>query len=118
MSALIETSRGFGLFVDGRLDSFALCRRFGRGHVVGPVVATSDVAARAVVAPHIEAHAGTFLRVDTHRESSDFRNFLVEAQMPVFDTVTTMTRGRGFIDPNSVPAGRAKTYGLTTQALG
>lgn len=119
MAALFEKAVGTtGLFRNGTLVAYALCRRFGRGHVVGPVVATSDDDARAVIAPHVEAHAGSFLRVDTHRDTSEFRTFLVSAGMPVFDTVTTMTKGRSFLNPNTLEPGRPRTYGLATQALG
>lgn len=119
MASLVEKSVGAtGLFRDGALSAFALCRRFGRGHVVGPVVANSDQDARAVIAPHVATHAGTFLRVDTHLETSEFRTFLVAAGMPVFDTVTTMTKGVSFLNPNKLASGRPRTYGLATQALG
>ena len=115
---LVKSVDATGLFRDGKLTAFAFCRRFGRGHVVGPVVAASDDDAHAVIAPHVEAHAGTFLRVDTHRDTSEFGTFLASAGMPVFDTVTTMTKGRSFLNPNTLEPGRPRTYGLATQALG
>lgn len=119
MAALFEKSVGTtGLFRNGTLVAYALCRRFGRGHVVGPVVAMSDDDARAVISPHVEAHAGTFLRVDTHRNTIEFGTFLASAGMPVFDTVTTMTKGQSFLNPNMLEPGRLRTYGLATQALG
>lgn len=119
MAALYEKSVGTtGLFRNGKLAAFAFCRRFGRGHVVGPVVAAADDDARAVIAPHVETHAGTFLRVDTHRNTTEFGTFLVAAGMPVFDTVTTMTKGISFLNPNTLEPGRLRTYGLATQALG
>ncbi|WP_348627650.1 hypothetical protein [Rhizobium sp. L9] len=61
-------SKGVVLVRSGRVEAFALCRRFGRSHVVGPVVAVSDADAIAVVHPHALEHAGSFLRLDT-RES-------------------------------------------------
>jgi GNAT superfamily N-acetyltransferase len=49
IASLFQGSVGYGLFRDDRLEAFALCRRFGRGHVVGPVVAGNDAEAIAVV---------------------------------------------------------------------
>ncbi|MGC2780640.1 MAG: GNAT family N-acetyltransferase, partial [Bradyrhizobium sp.] len=91
IEALFHQSRGYGLFRSGQLTAFALCRRFGRGHVVGPVVATCDDDAIAVVAPHVAAHAGQFLRLDTHIESNAFRTFVARAGLVLHDTVTTMS---------------------------
>ena len=42
IGALFAHSSGYGLFREDKLCAFALCRRFGRGHVVGPVVAAND----------------------------------------------------------------------------
>lgn len=118
MAALFEKSTATGLYRDGRLVAFALCRRFGRGFVVGPVVAEADEDARAVVAPHVAEHAGTFLRLDTHRKSGVFRTFIAEAGLPVFDTVLTMTQGGHFTDPGDSPPGTPCTYALVSQAYG
>ena len=43
-----------------------LGRRFGRGQVVGPVLASCDEDAIAVVAPHLAAQEGHFVGLDTH----------------------------------------------------
>jgi hypothetical protein len=51
ITALLRQSSGYGLFRSDALEAFALCRRFGRGHVVGPVVASCDADAIAIVAP-------------------------------------------------------------------
>ncbi|EJZ18726.1 GNAT family N-acetyltransferase, partial [Rhizobium sp. Pop5] len=50
---------------DGRLCGFAALRTFGRGEVIGPVVATGLDDAKALVAHFIARRAGQFLRVDT-----------------------------------------------------
>ena len=63
-AALIEKlfahSAGYGLFKTNKLNAFALCRPFGRGHVVGPVVAESDADAVAIVRPHVMDHPAAF----------------------------------------------------------
>ncbi|TIP41611.1 MAG: GNAT family N-acetyltransferase, partial [Mesorhizobium sp.] len=120
--ALIEKlfahSVGYGLFDGNKLTAFALCRPFGRGHVVGPVVAESDADAVAVLQPHVADHSGTFLRVDTHMDSGEFAAFLSHAAMPVFDTVLTMSLGKRLADFAALGEASPKTYALASQTLG
>jgi len=118
ITGLVPQSNGFGLFRSGQLAAFALCRRFGRGHVVGPVVASCDEDAIAVVAPHVAAHERHFLRLDTHLQAGQFRTFVDRAGLSVYDTVTTLSLGAEFIDPNRRNAGQPVTYALASQAFG
>ncbi|WP_316229456.1 GNAT family N-acetyltransferase [Bradyrhizobium sp. SZCCHNR1070] len=117
MTALLAQSRSFGLFRAGQLAAFALCRRFGRGHVVGPVVASCDSDAIAVVAPHVAAHAGQFLRLDTH-QTGEFRDFLARAGLDLFDAITTMSLRNDV--KSAYPRGhdRPTSYGVVSQAFG
>ena len=118
LAALLEQSAGVGLFRHGRLEAFALCRPFGRGHVVGPIVASSDEDAIVVAAPHVAAHEGQFLRIDTHLADGEFCSFLARCGLAFFDTVTTMSLGGEFRDPNLRSEKRTVTYALASQALG
>ncbi|MDF0600958.1 GNAT family N-acetyltransferase [Psychromarinibacter sp. C21-152] len=59
LSAILET--GEMLLAEG---GFAMLRPFGRGHVVGPVVARDAATARALIAEAATRRAGAFLRVD------------------------------------------------------
>ncbi|WP_214472633.1 GNAT family N-acetyltransferase [Mesorhizobium sp. dw_380] len=121
-AALIEKlfahSAGYGLFKGDTLNAFALCRPFGRGHVVGPVVAESDADAMAVVRPHVADHSGSFLRVDTHMDNGEFAAFLAHSGMPVFDTVLTMSMGKRLTDFAVDGAATSVTYALASQTLG
>lgn len=121
-AALIEKlfahSTGYGLFKGDALNAFALCRPFGRGHVVGPVVASSDAEAVTVVRPHVTHHSGSFLRVDTHMESGEFAAFLSHSGLPVYDTVLTMSMGRRLADFAVGGATAPVTYALASQTLG
>ncbi|ESY75274.1 GNAT family N-acetyltransferase [Mesorhizobium sp. M0051] len=121
-AALIERlfahSAGYGLFKDGRLSAFALCRPFGRGHVVGPVVAESDADAVVIVRPHVADHSGSFLRIDTHMDHGEFAAFLSHSGMPVFDTVLTMSMGKRLADFAVRGAVAPVTYALASQSLG
>lgn len=115
---LFEHSVGYGLFKDGRLNAFALCRPFGRGHVVGPVVAESDADAVAVVRRHVADHSGSFLRIDTHMDHGEFATFLSHSGMPIFDTVLTMSMGKRLSDFAVGGATGPMTYALASQTLG
>jgi GNAT superfamily N-acetyltransferase len=117
IGSLFRESVGYGLFRDEELEAFALCRRFGRGHVVGPVVARTDAAAIAVVCPHVIQREGQFLRLDTRRSDGDFRTFLARSELSVFDTVLTMSfAGRPSSSALPNPDNHV-TYALASQAL-
>jgi hypothetical protein len=118
LTGLLQQSSGYGLFRLDRLEAFAPCRRFGRGHVIGPAVASCDEDAIAVVAPHVAAHERHFLRIDTHLEAGQFRTYIERAGLSVYDTVTTLSLGTQFIDPNRREAGQPVTYALASQAFG
>ncbi|ETA71573.1 MULTISPECIES: N-acetyltransferase [Mesorhizobium] len=121
-AALIEKlfmhSAGYGLFKHDKLNAFALCRPFGRGHVVGPVVAESDADAVAVVRPHVADNSGSFLRIDTHMANGDFAAFLSHIGMTVFDTVLTMSMGKRLADFAVNGTVAPVTYALASQTLG
>ena len=50
---------------NGAAAGFAVLRDFGRGQVIGPVVAPDADGAKALIGPIIAANPGRFLRVDT-----------------------------------------------------
>ena len=112
IKAVLEKSQGSVLIRDDKIIGFALCRKFGRGHVIGPVVAKNSADAIALIAPHVNQHAEHFLRIDTTIQDKVFLEFLNESGMHEFDTVTTMT---------SKPLQSANTdfysFALVSQAL-
>ncbi|WP_451979485.1 GNAT family N-acetyltransferase [Azospirillum endophyticum] len=118
IARLFEQSVGYGLYRDGALAAFALCRPFGRGHVVGPVVAGADEDAIVVVRPHVDQHDGRFLRLDTHLDEGIFPLFVARSGLRIHDTVLTMSLGAPLIDPATRAPDRPITYALATQALG
>lgn len=115
---LDEQSVGYGLFYGQELLAFSLCRPFGRGHLIGPVVASNDGDAIAVVSPHVEHHAGQFLRLDTHMQTGAFASYLSQCGMLVHDTVLTMSFGPRSSDPAEPAKELPTTYALASQALG
>jgi GNAT superfamily N-acetyltransferase len=115
---LLQVSKGVALIRDNRIAAFSLCRSFGRGTVIGPVVACDDADAIAVVHPHITAHAGDFLRLDTRQTASAFPEFLARSGLAVFDTVTSMSFGGAWLtDGHTEKPGHPLTYALVSQAL-
>ena len=94
LDELLAASEGTVVERTREVVGFALCRRFGRGHVVGPVVAASEADALALVAPHVAAHAGRFLRLDTREAEGPFRAYLEACGLSLFDTGTSMSLGR------------------------
>jgi GNAT superfamily N-acetyltransferase len=118
LEKLFALSKGVALIRENKISAFALCRPFGRGHVMGPVVASRDEDAIAVIRPHVISHMGQFLRLDTREKSGAFADFLKISGLDLFDTVTTMSMHGQWIDLNNHKTGHAKIFGLASQALG
>lgn len=113
LDLLLPQARATVLEDGGRVTGFALCRPFGRGYVIGPVVAESEEQVLAVIAPHVADHEGRFLRMDTRERAGPLRDYLEQSGMVLYDSVTTMERdGHGLVTEG------ARTFGLATQALG
>jgi GNAT superfamily N-acetyltransferase len=115
LARLLQVSRGAALIRNDRIVAFSLCRRFGRGSVVGPVVAESDADAILVTHPHIATLAGQFARTDTRQSTGPFAEFLVRSGLALFDTVTSMSRGGAWL--NDDPSDRPVVYSLVSQTL-
>ena len=113
LKELLDHSDGTVLERDGRLAGFSLCRRFGRGHVVGPIVARDTADAIVLTAPHVARHVGSFLRVDTTQLEGGYTEFLNRCGMKEYDRVTVMTL------PYAAPADSGVyTFALVNQSLG
>ncbi|ASY72077.1 N-acetyltransferase [Sinorhizobium fredii] len=117
LARLLGVSKGVALVRGDRMAAYSLCRRFGRGHLIGPVVAANDADAIAVTRPHVADHAGSFLRLDTRQKSGAFAEFLAQSGLPVFDTVTSMSLRRPWL-VEKTGSETPIIYGLATQALG
>lgn len=114
--ALLPLSQGRALIRNDEIVAFALCRPFGRGHVIGPVIAASESDAIAVSRPFVDVHAGRFLRADTPACNAAFTKFLVGNGMQIHDNATSMGLGRAPFTPADPKGVRRIT--LASQALG
>ncbi|MBZ9558563.1 MULTISPECIES: GNAT family N-acetyltransferase [unclassified Modicisalibacter] len=113
LEALFTVSEGTVAVRDGTPAGFALIRDFGRGRVIGPVVAEDEAMAMALIAPLIRRHPGRFLRIDTSCDSRVFVDFLTAAGLHEYDTVTQMRLGK-----QRGGDGHVQTFGLAAHTLG
>jgi GNAT superfamily N-acetyltransferase len=97
---------------NGRITGFACRRRFGRGHVIGPVVAEHTEVAQALIESLAAQHIGEFVRIDV-TDASGLASWLIDWGLPQVDTVISMARG----DPPAA-IGNAALYSLASQSLG
>lgn len=98
----------------GEIVGYSMCREFGRGHVIGPIVAKNDRDAIQLTAVHLKKLAGRFARVDTRERGGLFADFLDQAGLGIAETVTTMSKGRRFLNREK---DEAWVYGLAGHAL-
>ena len=96
-----------------RPTGFTILRDFGRGQMIGPVVAADEDDAIALVAAAAGASRPGVLRIDIPAGALRLAAWLTAAGLPAIDTVTTMLRG-------AWPAaqGGVQRFGLALQALG
>lgn len=98
---------------DGKAEGYAILRRFGRGLVIGPVIAPDELGARALIAHLISVAAGRFVRIDLDFDSG-LTGWLEDLQLQRAGTVTAMTRG----DIPQPAEGGPRLFALATQAMG
>lgn len=96
---------------DGKLTGFAVMRRFGRGHVIGPLVAQDSESAKALIAHWSDAYAGSFVRLDVTGDSG-LGAWLAEAGLAQADTGVTMARN-GMPERDEM----ARQFAIINQAL-
>lgn len=111
IKALLEVAEGIALDKDGELLGFAFYRRFGRGYVIGPVVAAEERHAKALISHWIGSNIGIFIRIDV-RSTSGLSQWLTDLGMPKVDTVISMVRG------DLPPKETMQVFAITNQALG
>ncbi|WP_198117931.1 GNAT family N-acetyltransferase [Massilia rhizosphaerae] len=111
LKQLIGVAEGAVLERDGEVAGFSLIRPFGRGYVIGPVVAPDTDGAQTLIATWSDAYAGAFVRVDV-TGSSGLGEWLAQAGLAEVDTAVTMAR-------NGVPPrdGTVQQFAIVSQAL-
>ena len=111
MTLLREKAHGVVLTHGDAVTGAALFRRFGRGYVVGPVIAPDATRAKALIAQWIGSRSGEFIRLDIHGNSS-LGPWLEELGLVQVGRVVTMVRGA---EPPAAVPGQA--FAIVSQAL-
>jgi hypothetical protein len=96
----------------GAANAYAACRAFGRGHVIGPVVATRVEDARALIEAAMSQLPCSFIRVDTDA-TSGLGPWLEARGLKRVDTAISMVRGA-----LPSPSGHGRVFALCSQSLG
>ena len=112
LNRLIEAGDGYVLLRDGVRCGYAICRLFGRGHVIGPVVAESPTDARALIEAALAPLGSVFVRVDTSA-TSQLGEWLEGIGLQQVSDATTMVLGTQM--PSTGPA---RTFALANQSFG
>jgi len=97
---------------EGEITGYGCVRRWGRGVVIGPVIARDQTDARAIIATLASAYEGTFVRIDV-TEACGLAPWLVEVGLPVLDRPVAMALGE---PPQAMPG--ATLFALSNQSLG
>lgn len=111
LKQLVAVAEGAVLERDGQLAGFALLRRFGRGQVIGPVVAPDTDSAKALIAHWSDACAGAFVRLDVSGDSG-LGDWLAQAGLAQVDSGVAMSRNGV---PETDPA--LRQFAIINQAL-
>lgn len=112
MELLLDKAHGIVLDRDGEPTGVALFRRFGRGYVIGPVVAPDEVRAQALIAQWLGSRSGEFTRLDIAGDGK-LGAWLEDLGIVRVGRVVTMVRG-----PEPICDGPARSFAIVSQALG
>ena len=111
LKQLVAVAEGAVLERDGEVAGFSIMRSFGRGHVIGPLVAPDGERAKALIAYWAGAYAGAFVRMDV-TGASGLGVWLAQAGLAQVDTAVIMAR-------NGAPAQdqAVQQFAIVNQAL-
>lgn len=108
---LAQLAQGYVLLRDGMPCGYAFCRLFGRGHVIGPVVAESLADARALIEAALAPLGAIFVRIDTDA-STQLSPWLESLGLVQVGDATTMVLGQ-----QTPPTGPGRMFALANQSF-
>lgn len=113
---VLRRNANFAVIRDhGKVQAFAASRLFGRGQVIGPVVARSGHEARQLINFLLAQNLGHFVRVDTNA-ATGLGPWLAERGLAHVGGGIAMVHTSNGREPTK--SGRHWTYALASQALG
>ena len=110
LAAILAQGQALLLERNAAPEGFAMLRPFGRGEVIGPVVAPDPANAWALIAAFLAARAGAFIRIDI--TDPGLAPMLTTHGLAAVDEALRMVRGTP-----SAP-GASRSFALVNQALG
>jgi GNAT superfamily N-acetyltransferase len=112
LAQLLSVAEGVLIERDGEALGFLMMRRFGRGTMIGPVVAPDTERAKALIAHWTERCAGSIARVDVTGESG-LGTWVESLGLALVGPSVRMVRGRP-----PVSDGTVRQYAILNQAIG
>lgn len=113
IDALAERGQFAVIRRNGAIEAYAAIRPFGRGEVIGPVIAGDAEEAKSLIRFFAASRPGAFLRVDTDSRTG-LADWLTEIGLAHVGGGVTMDRPSS----RSAAQARPKVYALANQALG
>jgi ribosomal protein S18 acetylase RimI-like enzyme len=116
--ALLESAHTQGIVLerDGAIVGFSLLRRFGRGQVIGPVVATDAIRAQSLITHWLAQHAGAFVRMDVPA-GTGINDWLASAGLKHVSSVVKMVRNAPASEHAGLPDATVRAFGIINQAM-
>jgi GNAT superfamily N-acetyltransferase len=112
MAQMLNVAEGVLIEKDGEALGFSLMRPFGRGRVIGPVVAPDMQRAKVLIAHWAQTYAGSFVRVDVTGDSG-LSPWVESLGLALVGPSVRMVRGQAPISDGTV-----EQYAIISQALG
>lgn len=111
VNALTDIGDTLVMVQQGELLGYAIARKFGRGHVIGPVAANSAEDAKRLISAHLAKLGGQFVRIDVYAEDG-LSEWLQSLGLPLVNEVVSMVRG-----DLPKPISPAHIYAVANQSL-
>ncbi|MBH5397735.1 GNAT family N-acetyltransferase [Bradyrhizobium sp. CNPSo 4010] len=112
LEKLLQSGDGYVLQRNGMARGYAISRLFGRGHVIGPVVAETATDAQALIEAALARLGSVFVRIDTSA-ISQLGDWLEGIGLEQVGDATTMILGAPA--PSSGPA---RVFAIANQSFG
>jgi len=119
LSALLKRGESVMLERDGEIVGCSVLRRFGRGYVIGPVVALrsrDDARAKALIGYWLTRQENEFVRIDVPAGTS-LTDWLGDQGVKCVDVCSKMVRNAPAAAHSGAPDPVWRLYGLISQAM-